>query len=112
MVAISGKNLLLVATAIVGATSFTYAQRLYNDGSLSLRDFEDYSELSSRSFEPLSIREYINDQIDLALRDYDDILDELIARQAGRPSRPGPRPEPRPAPRPPPTGVQRGPRRK
>jgi hypothetical protein len=82
MVIITGKNLLLVAAVIIGAAPFTSAQRLYDDGSLSLRDFyDDHSDLSARSYnEPLSIREYIDDQIELALREYDDVFDELVAR--------------------------------
>ncbi|KAH6901934.1 hypothetical protein BKA70DRAFT_1307792 [Coprinopsis sp. MPI-PUGE-AT-0042] len=81
MVAITGKSFLLIAAAIIGAAPFTSAQRLYDDGSLSLRDFDDYySGLSARSFERLSIREYIDEQIDLALREYDDVFDELTAR--------------------------------
>ncbi|KAH6901949.1 hypothetical protein BKA70DRAFT_1229407 [Coprinopsis sp. MPI-PUGE-AT-0042] len=81
MVAITTRNLLLVAAAIIGAAPFTSAQRLYDDGSLSLRDVEDYySDLSARAYEPLSIREYIDEQFELALRDYDEVFDELTAR--------------------------------
>ncbi|KAH6901952.1 hypothetical protein BKA70DRAFT_1405289 [Coprinopsis sp. MPI-PUGE-AT-0042] len=81
MVAVNAKNLLLIAAAIVCAAPFTSAQRLYDDGSLSLRDIEDYySDLSARTYEPLSIREYIDEQIELALREYDDAFEELTAR--------------------------------
>ncbi|KAH6901933.1 hypothetical protein BKA70DRAFT_1405274, partial [Coprinopsis sp. MPI-PUGE-AT-0042] len=81
MIAMKSKSFLLVAATILGAAPFAFSQRVYEDGSLSLRDFDGYySELSARSFEPLSIREYIDEQIDLALREYDDIFDELTAR--------------------------------
>lgn len=81
MVAITTKNILVIAAAIVSATPFVSGQRLYDDGSLSLRDVDDYySDLTARSYEPLSIREYIDEQIELALREYDDAFDELVSR--------------------------------
>jgi hypothetical protein len=82
MVALKG-FLLAVAAGIIGVAPITSAQRLYDDGSLSLRDFDVYaSDLSARSVdsEILSIREYIDEQIELALREYDDIFDDLAAR--------------------------------
>jgi hypothetical protein len=77
MVAITMKNLLLVAAMLGAAPAITSAQRFYEDGSLAARG-------------RYSVREYIDEQIDLALREYLEGDEEELVSRAKRPPRPQP----------------------
>jgi hypothetical protein len=72
MVAIM-KNLLLVAAAMLGAApAITSAQRHHDGRSLTARGRH-------------SVREYIDEQIDLALREYLDLDEGELVRRVDRP---------------------------
>ena len=83
MVAITMKNMLLLAAALTSAVPFVTAQRYYDSGSLAVRGYYD-DDLDARDFyeEPVSVREYIDEQIEFALREYDDAFQELLARHS------------------------------
>jgi hypothetical protein len=78
--------LLTVAGGIIGVAPLASAQRLFDDKPISLRDFDStYYTLgpTSRSFDlPLSLYDsYIDEKIELALREHDnDIYDDLAPR--------------------------------
>jgi hypothetical protein len=88
MVALNGKTFLLLAAAIFSAAPIASAQ--------------DLSGIDS-----LAIREYIDEQIDIALREYDDIFDEVVSRAIPPRGGGGSRPKMDHF-RPPPPGVSRG----
>lgn len=80
MVAI--RSLLFIAAALVGAAS---AQRFYDEDILALRDYLDNYNLESRSYRQSlnSIREYIDEQVELALRDYiEDNQEQMLFARA------------------------------
>ncbi|KAF5330985.1 hypothetical protein D9619_005202 [Psilocybe cf. subviscida] len=93
---------LVVVCVTLGTPFYGHSQSLYDDGSLAIRGegmYGDinarniYSELDTRDLyddfdtrdfhnpnQALSVREYIDEQISLALRSYDDTFQELYRR--------------------------------
>jgi hypothetical protein len=101
MVAITMKNLLLVAAAMLGtAPAITSAQRYYEDGSLAARGRQSVRDYIDEQID-LALREYLDfdEQINLALREFLDLDEGELVGRAG-PPKPKPEPKPKPMPQP------------
>jgi hypothetical protein len=84
MVAITTRKLQFFIAAFVGASTLVSAQGSHSVDTLAVRGvgLDDQIDLVGRGYddEALSVREYIDEQIEIALRDYEEEIQELFAR--------------------------------